>query len=86
MYARRLEFIQVRHIEPAIPGAAGDDDRARAHALFVEQPQHIFAGVCLDGRLESNRFVRDRHLDPEFLSLIVRARHQGHARNARGKA
>ena len=32
--------------------------------------------------VEADHLVRDRHLDPEFLRLVVGARHQGHAADA----
>ena len=53
---------------------------------MVGQLQHEWARGGLARGLKRDHLVRDRHLDPELLCLIVGACHQGEAGDAGGKA
>ena len=47
MHARRLEQVEVLDREPPVLRAAGENDRAGAHALTVGQAQHDAAVAVL---------------------------------------
>ncbi len=75
-------------VEPAIARAAGDHDRTGFDALAVEEVENegVAVAAFLRARAKAAHLIRDRHFGPEFLRLIVGARHQRDAGDAGRKA
>jgi hypothetical protein len=48
--AHLLEVVQLRHVQPAVPGPGGDDHRGGRHGGSVGQPDQVLAAVLLDRR------------------------------------
>ena len=48
--AHLLEVLRARHVEPAVPGAGGDDHQGAGHGGSVAEPHRVLAVVPLDGR------------------------------------
>src|SRR6266540_4058528 len=73
---------EVRNVEPAVAGAAGDDDGTRHHPLSVRQAQVVAPAPRHSLAPQAHDLVRDGHLGAEFLRLVEGARHQGKAGDA----
>jgi hypothetical protein len=84
VHARGLELFEVWHVEPPVASTTGDDDCASTCSLGIEKAENELASRPVHG-LEAEGFIWYCHFDPEFLSLVVGARHQRHARDTRGE-
>src|SRR6266568_7319788 len=73
---------EVRNVEPAVAGAAGDDDGTRHHPLSVRQAQVVAPAPRHSLAPQAHDLVRDSHLGAELLRLVEGARHQGKAADA----
>ena len=69
VHCGRFELVDARDGEPAIVGAAGDDDGPCPDDLPTRQPQLL--GLAVLSPRQPNHLLGDRDLDPEFLRLVV---------------
>ena len=71
-------------MEPAVARSGSDDHRAGARSLARMKVQG--EGTIGAVLREACHLIGDRHLSPEFLRLIVGARHQRNTADSRRKA
>ena len=81
MHARPLERFETLDCKLSVARTAGDHDRAGTYTFVVGQLEGEAAWIQI-APVEANHLIRDRHLYPEFLRLIVGTRHQSHAGDA----
>ena len=86
MHARALECFQTIDGEPPVTRAGGNHDRARHGPLAVRKLEHKGRVPGTARWIELDCLVGYRHLDPEFLRLIVCTCHQRNAADSRRKA
>ena len=82
MNARTFERRQIIEREPPVTCPARNNDRTSADVFVIGQTQQELIRV----RVHAHDRLRYRHLDTEFLRLVVGAGHQGHAADPGGEA
>jgi len=86
VHARALECFQTIDGEPPVARASGDHDRACHRPLAIRKPEHKGPVLGTARWIEPHDLLGYRHLDPEFLRLIVCTCHQRNAADSRRKA
>src|SRR5262249_27266059 len=73
---------ETRNGEPPVSRAGGKHDRTCLCPLAIGKPYDERSALRTVQAIEPHRLIGYRHLDPEFLRLIVRACHESHAADA----
>jgi hypothetical protein len=81
-----FELREIGDIDAAVADAARVDDGARADPFRVRKPKLEASRLAGRTASQAHDLVRYRHLGPELLRLVERARHQRHAGDSRRKA
>jgi hypothetical protein len=82
VHTHTLERFEVLHVEAPVAGAAGNHHRTSAHAFSAHELQPKCSLVGTRRAFDAQHLLWDRHLDAEFLRLVVGPGHQSHAGDA----